>query len=80
LSARVFAKTSTSLAPASPIVSRRLRLAGRKNGFVAFSSASVDGTVGLPAARSFATSATRSASARLPGSTVTAKRPFDWVY
>lgn len=55
-------------------------LSGLRNGFVAFSTAIVEGTVGAPRSRSAATSAARARSAALLGSTLRAKRAFDCVY
>src|SRR5579862_1034423 len=52
----------------------------RKNGLAAFSAPIVAGTVGLPTARSFATSSARAASALLFGSMVLAKRILASVY
>ena len=55
-------------------------LSQRMKGLVAFSSASVDGTVGAPCARSSATRATLAETAAFPGSTWAAKRRLEAVY
>src|SRR5207253_3710740 len=52
----------------------------RKNGLVAFSSASVLGNVGLPASRSLRSRASRAVSASLSGSTAFAKPMLASVY
>ena len=52
----------------------------RRNGLAASSAATVVGKVGRPFARSLATSSIRSFRTGLPGSTVTANRPFASVY
>ena len=52
----------------------------RRNGFVANSSAKVDGTVGMPAARAFVISLTLELSRGLTGSMVLAKAALVAVY
>jgi hypothetical protein len=47
---------------------------------VATSSPKVEGTVASPLARFRSTSSARATRAALAGSTVSAKRAFDWVY
>src|ERR1700727_4017375 len=80
LRSRISANTFQAGLPASPTDFATSASSARRNGLAAFSAAIVAGMVGLPAAISFATSASRTASALLVGSMVLAKRIFAAVY
>src|SRR5436190_10769383 len=77
---RISANTFQAGWPASPSDLARAGSSARRNGLAAFSAPIVAGMVGLPAARSLATSSARAASAALFGSTVLAKRILASVY
>src|SRR5262252_7115867 len=77
---RISAKTFHAGCPASPSDLASAASSARRNGLAAFSWPMVAGMVGLPAARSLATSSARAASALLPGSMVLANRILASVY
>src|SRR3954471_18468393 len=80
LRSRISANTFQAGLPASPTDFATSGTSARRNGFAFFSSPMVEGMVGLWAASSFSTSASRALSAELPGSIVFAKRMLALVY
>ncbi len=80
LAARICANTSTSGASRMPSPAFTSGARARRNGLVAFSSSSDEGTVGVPSARARATRSTRLTSAGLSASTVSANLPLAAVY
>src|SRR5262245_59400401 len=80
LRSRISANTRHAGLPASPTDFATSGTSARRKGFAAFSSASVEGMVGLRAARSLSTSASRARNAAFSGSMVLAKRILAPVY
>src|SRR5665213_2497727 len=80
LRSRISANTFQAGLPERPRDFASSASSARKNGLAAFSAAIVAGMVGLPAARSFATSSARASSDVLFGSMVLAKRILAPVY
>src|SRR4029077_5850771 len=77
---RISANTFQAGWPPRPSDLASSELSARRNGLAAFSAPIVAGMVGLPAARSFATSSARAASALLFGSMLLANRILASVY
>src|SRR5215216_6441294 len=78
--ALILANTCAGALPLSPMRAASDASSARRNGLAAFSTAIVVGSVGLPAARSAATSSARAVSAALSGSIVRANLTFAAVY